>query len=426
MAPARYSRVAIALHWAIALALAGQVAMGLRLEHIPRGPELFWFYQLHKSIGITILLLSLARLGVRLVRGRPPGEPDSPLLARLASLVHAGFYLVMIGGPLTGWLLVSTSRIRVPTLLFHILPWPHLPVHEGARRAVHEIAETAHGALAWIGIGLFLLHVAGAVRHQLLLGEPLIERMLPGRGRFRSLWTATAAFAGLIALVLAAAGVGGLLQAPRQTALAASARMAAIPATAPPSPAAPAAEPTPSAATDEPPPAEVPAWTVSPGGALGFTARWTGQPIEGSFARWRANIRFAPEALDRSSIRVTVDLASASTGDGQRDQMLTGDEFLAAAAHPTAIFTADKIRSRGGDRYEARGTLELRGAKRPATLAFTLNIAGSRATVSGDARIDRTAFGVGIGEWAATDQIAAEVAIRFAFTAVRREEGARR
>ena len=118
-------------------------------------------------------------------------------------------------------------------------------------------------------------------------------------------------------------------------------------------------------------------------------------------------------------IRVTVDLASADTGDGQRDDSLKGSDFFDIGAHPAAVFTAREIRHLGGDRYEARGTLDLRGASKPATLRFTLRIDGDRAHVSGTARIDRTAFGVGQGEWAATDAIAAGVDIAFAFTATR-------
>src|SRR3546814_13976935 len=93
----------------------------------------------------------------------------------LAGIVHWLFYLVMILGPVTGWLLVSTARVQVPTLLYGLLPWPHLPVG----RALHEPAEAIHGAMAWLAIGLFLLHIIGALRHQWLLGKPELQRMIP-------------------------------------------------------------------------------------------------------------------------------------------------------------------------------------------------------------------------------------------------------
>lgn len=406
----RYSYTAITLHWLLALLLAFQIALGWALEG-NNSPELFARYQLHKSIGISILLLSLARLAIRLFASRPPAS-DGPAWTRaLASTVHWLFYLVMILGPVTGWLLVSTARVQVPTLLYGILPWPHLPVG----RSWHEPAETIHGAMAWLAIGLFLLHIAGALRHQWLLGKPELQRMIPfaqGRG--------VGAAIGALALVGAAFVAG-------QTIYPDKARPSAEKGTAAPIAAAPAA-PLPTE-SDKAAPAEETApedatqpladWTVASGGRLGFTARWNGEAIDGRFSRWRAAIRFSPDELARSRIRVTVDLASADTGDGQRDDSLKSSDFFDTGAHPSAVFTARDIRHLGGDRYEARGTLDLRGVSKPATLRFTLRIDGDKARVTGTARVDRTAFGVGQGEWAATDAIAAGVDVAFSFTATR-------
>ncbi len=408
----RYSYTAITLHWLIALLLAFQIALGWALEG-NNSPELFARYQLHKSIGISILLLSLARLVIRLFVSRPPAS-DGPAWTRaLASTVHWLFYLVMILGPITGWLLVSTARVQVPTLLFGLVPWPHLPVG----RSWHESAESIHGAMAWLAIGLFALHIAGAFRHQWLLGKPELQRMIPfARGK-------AAGFAlGALALVGAAFVAGQMIYPDKARSVAE--KGIAAPVTALPTPPSP-----PTAGSDEAAAPEEAApedntqpladWTVASGGRLGFTARWNGEAVDGRFGRWRASIRFSPDELAKSTIRVTVDLASADTGDGQRDDSLKGSDFFDIGAHPAAVFTAREIRHLGGDRYEARGTLDLRGASKPATLRFTLRIDGDKAHVSGTARIDRTAFGVGQGEWAATDAIAAGVDIAFAFTATR-------
>lgn len=413
MPATRYSYTAITLHWLIALLLAFQIALGWALEG-DNGPELFARYQLHKSVGITILLLSLARLAARLFTPRPPAS-DGPVWPRmLANTVHWLFYVVMILGPLTGWLLVSTARVQVPTLLYGIVPWPHLPVG----RAWHEPAESIHGAMAWLAIGLFLLHIAGALRHQWLLGKPELQRMIP----FAS-GKAEGAAIGALALV-AAAFVAGTIIYPDKSQP--SAKPAAAQAAAPVVPAAPIAADKGSDEADakpEPEPEEtmqpLADWTVASGGRLGFTARWNGEAVDGRFGRWRAAIRFSPDDLAQSAIRVTVDLASADTGDGQRDDSLKGSDFFDTGAHPNAVFASRDIRHLGDERYEARGTLDLRGVKKPATLRFTLRIDGDRARVAGTARIDRTAFGVGQGEWAATDVIAASVDIDFSFSATR-------
>jgi len=412
MHPQRYSYTAITLHWLLALLLAFQISLGWALEG-HNSPELFARYQLHKSVGITILLLSLVRLAVRLFTPRPAAS-DGPAWTRaLAGTVHWLFYLVMILGPVTGWLIVSTARVQVPTLLYGIVPWPHLPVG----RSWHEPAETIHGAMAWLAIGLFLLHIAGALRHQWLLGKPEIQRMIPfARGK------AVGAAIGALALIFAAMAVGKLVHAdkPRTTTEKADTPVAA-PVAAPTA----AGEEKKTEETGEPetkpedeaqPLAD---WTVGSGGKLGFTARWNGEAINGSFGRWDADIRFRPDDLAASRIKVGVDLASADTGDAQRDDSLKGSDFFDSGAHPKAVFTARDIRHLGGDRYEARGTLDLRGVKKPATIAFTLRIDGDKARVTGNARIDRTAFGVGQGEWAATDAIAASVNIDFSFGATR-------
>lgn len=420
MSPTRYSYAAIALHWVIAFALAFQIALGWALDG-PDTLELFSRYQLHKSVGITILVLSLLRLAIRFTAPRP-APSDGPAWTRmLASAVHALFYVVLIAGPLTGWILVSTARVQVPTLLWGAIPWPHLPVGRGW----HDPAEAVHGLLAWVAIGLFLLHIAGALRHQWLLGKPELQRMIPfARGR------AVPVAIGALLLISGAMALGGSIYPDRAAPDPSPARDRPVePAPAETAAAAentqmPASEAEAEAETEEEPvkaPEPLSPWAVEPGGRLGFTASWSGQAIEGRFENWRAEIRFSPDQLETSSIRATVDLASVGTGDGQRDSSLKGSDFFDTAAHPAAVFTANSFRRAGDDRYEARGTLDLRGVARPVTLRLRLRIKEDRAEVRGTARIDRTDFGVGQGQWASTDAIAGKVDIDFSFSARRRD-----
>ena len=158
-------------------------------------------------------------------------------------------------------------------------------------------------------------------------------------------------------------------------------------------------------------------WNITPGGRLGFTAQWNGDAVNGSFGRWIGKIRFSPDDLPNSTIRAEVDLASANTSDSQRDDMLQGSDFFNAAAHPKAVFNAASMRHSGGNRYRASGSLSMHGTSRPVSLDFTLDIKDDVARVSGSTRLNRTSFGVGSGEWAATDQIADGVAVNFAFSA---------
>ncbi|MCB2114389.1 MAG: cytochrome b [Parvularculaceae bacterium] len=182
----RYTPVAIALHWLIAILLVGQLAGGFYMHGLPKEQaELkFELYQLHKSFGVTILFLTLIRLGWRLTH-RAPALPDAMAAWEKAAArgAHAGFYVLLVALPLAGWLVVSASPLAdsVPTYLFGVIPWPHLPFFEGVedRRALsHEIAEI-HEYLAFAMIALIVLHLGAALKHQFINRDGVLGRMLP-------------------------------------------------------------------------------------------------------------------------------------------------------------------------------------------------------------------------------------------------------
>ena len=404
----RYSTGAILLHWIIALAIAFQLALGFSMPKDERGFELF---QLHKSVGITILLLSLARLAWRLTH-RPPPAVEGGFQGFLAKAVHTLIYVFIIGMPLTGWAVVSTSRIEIPTVFWGVIPWPHLPLSN----ALNGVAEEAHEILAWIGVALILLHVAGALRHQFLVKDGLLRRMGPGGSAWAAGLLALAVVAVYFATgmkiagdVVAAGGYDAVEEdAPEQS---------RVPL------AAPTATPTPEAeeteAEEEETAGPPPVWTIQPGGRLGFTVASGSDSYRGSFSDWKGAIRFDPENPESADIRMTIRLASASLGDATMDETLQGAEFFASAANPTATWRSTSVRRTRPNRYSASGTLSLKGASRPQSLNFTLSGEGLRRRVEGSASIDRTAFGIGTGETGAG--LGNSVTLNFAFDAVGRE-----
>ena len=107
----RYSTGAVLLHWAIALALAFQLALGFSMPKDERG---FALFQLHKSVGITILLLTLARLAWRLTH-HPPPAVESGFNGFLAKAVHTLLYVFMVGMPLTGWAVTEGAGRSYPS-----------------------------------------------------------------------------------------------------------------------------------------------------------------------------------------------------------------------------------------------------------------------------------------------------------------------
>ena len=183
----RYSTVAIVLHWLIALLILANIVLAWTFQNIPKGLLEFKLIQLHKSFGITVLLLSVLRLAWRLMNPPPP-EPPMPTWQRwAAATVHWGFYVIMIGMPLSGWAMVSTSSLNLPTMLYGVIPWPHIALlHDlplASRKLWGAWMGNTHATLAWIAYGLIALHVAAALKHQFFDRDNLIYRMAPFLGR---------------------------------------------------------------------------------------------------------------------------------------------------------------------------------------------------------------------------------------------------
>lgn len=407
--PLRYRPMAIILHWAIAALLLFQLGLGWHMADMPRSAVMFAAFQFHKSIGMAILLLSLLRVAVRVASPRPAPVEGPRWQTRLASGVHGLLYLFMIGGPLTGWALVSTASVAVPTLLFHTVPLPHLPISHGW----HDGIEAGHSLLAWLGAGLIALHIGGALKHQLAARreEWVVPRMMPAH--VRSVWGAVVLALGVLGIAFALPWV--LYRAPS-----AAAAPFAPAAPAPAASEAPPVEETPVAtASAEPDKPLTHDWAIEPGGRLGFSATVNGGPVEGRFGKWTGKVTYDPDHPQAAKLAVTVQLASASSGDQTRDSMLQGPEFFGSSPMGRAVFTASGFKPLGSGKFSADGALAINGVKVPVTLNFDLKIAEDKATVKGSARLDRIALHVGTGQWSATDQIGAEVGLSFSLKAHR-------
>lgn len=178
--PTRYSKVAISLHWLIALMIIGLLIVGFVMGEIDKAnPLKYQLYQLHKSFGITVLALSLLRLVWRLTHRTPPLPPESKRWEKaIAHLTHFGFYGLMIGLPLVGWLGVSTSPLKIPTMIFGLFQLPHLPFFQNTPGASHQLFEL-HETMAYILIGLLCLHAGAALKHHFMLKNDVVLRMTP-------------------------------------------------------------------------------------------------------------------------------------------------------------------------------------------------------------------------------------------------------
>jgi cytochrome b561 len=172
----QYSRTAVALHWLLALLITGVAGVGWYMMEIEDEPGSGWYFANHKSVGIVIALLVVARLAWRLVN-RPQPLPDSVPIwqARLATATQALLYLAMFLMPLTGYLGASYSKQGVQFFGMATPAWA-LPDHDTAERFFD-----IHGVLIWVLVALVAAHVLGALKHLFIDKDGVFERM-----RFRA------------------------------------------------------------------------------------------------------------------------------------------------------------------------------------------------------------------------------------------------
>ena len=181
MPSARYTSVAVVLHWLLALGILGLLAIGLAMTQLLLTPMMqFRLYQLHKSVGVTSLLLVILRLIWRLLH-RPPPMPDTmpQFEKRAAESTHILLYFLMLGLPLSGWALVSASVFNIPTVLYGIIPWPNMPVLSSLsdKAPVEATLKTLHAYGAWLLLAVLALHLGAVLRHQFILRDDVLRRM---------------------------------------------------------------------------------------------------------------------------------------------------------------------------------------------------------------------------------------------------------
>ena len=161
-----------------------------------------------------------------------------------------------------------------------------------------------------------------------------------------------------------------------------------------------------------PAPALAAEWTVDPGkSAVGFSGVQLGVPFSGRFARFEATVAFDPAKPEAGHASVLVDLASARTGDVQRDEALPQKDWFDVTGAAQARFEATRFLDKGGGDYEAPGTLTIRGTSRPVTLPFHLTLDRGRAHAVGHVSLVRTDFGVGQGPWASGQWVGLDVGV---------------
>jgi cytochrome b561 len=296
-----------------------------------------------------------------------------------------------------------------------------------------------HGVLGWAMLALAALHVAAALKHQLLDRDEVLANMVPGLPTAQPIEGSPARLAtlgfGLGATTLLAAialytvftfPAGAPAPPPPVSTFETVETTTSVPT---PPPAAPS-RPTTATTTSTMPPAISPpgqaaasTWRVNAtASSVGFSFVYQdpengNTTFNGRFTRWHANIRFDANDLAHSSAVVTIETGSATDGVDIHDRGLPAPEWFDAAGHPTAEFRTTAIR-RQGDGYEAVAQLTIKGHTKTVTLPFTLSIDGAHASMRGHLAIDRRDFDIGVHS-DANDMISQSVNISIRVDATR-------
>jgi len=394
-----YSRGAIVLHWLIALGIIAQLVMGFLMVRAaplaatfqePASPSFldtaivrtvhfaqqtqFSFFQWHKTIGILVLLLSIARIVWRLMNKPPEKAPMSAIERITADIVTFFFYALMIIVPVIGWIIVSTSPTQFPTRLFLIpeLVWPNLPL--GVNSNTEHYAANAHALLAYSFVFLIFLHIGGALKHSIFDHVPELSRMsLIGSLPHKRTARGSVIVSSLFVLVLA----GGAFLFNHYY------NQPAIPA------AATDASPMTGADTSQS------GWVIDKQkSSLSYEVPFSGEPVKGRVGNWDAVIRFDPTAPAKAHAEIMIDARSISYAHPYVASSLLGADGFNVAEYPQVHAVLNHF-SKDSNGWQATGTITIRGKTKPLTLNFVYQEANGHAIIKGGADIDRLAFDLG-------------------------------
>lgn len=394
----RYNAVARFLHWVIAFLIMGMLALGLTMESVNYGIPRHEVYDLHKSIGLIILALAIARLFWRFFSIAPEVlDTHASWEKVLAKAAHIFLYVAMIGMPLSGWLM-SDAGGRPPTF-FGLDIIPRLVESNDAQR---DLFGALHYWLAMGLIGVIGLHVAGALKHHIIDKDATLRRMAGNRLQwFKAIFVIL-----IMDIGLSAAAFLFL----KDTVLEKVVSPAGVARTAP------AALPDLSALTAH-------EWQIDPRhSALAFEVMVMGAPFSVNINKFGGSIILDPDNMRMARADITIDMNDLASGDISRDDTMRSSEWFAAGQWPQARYVTQTIEKMDGHNYIAIGNLTIRDVTMPLAIPFTLKFIESgevrKALMEGRVVLRRLDFGVGQGEWQSTEAVGDDVMVTIMLTAL--------
>ena len=170
----RYDGTAIALHWITAILIVANLTLGLSMVGLPISPRKLHWYLWHKSIGVTIFVLTSARLFWRVLHPPPPPVPMPRWQQRASALSHGALYALLFLIPVSGYLYSSATGVQVVWL--GLVPLPELVPKD---KALGDALKIVHVTLNSLLVAVVFIHVAAAVRHHFFEHDAMLSRMMP-------------------------------------------------------------------------------------------------------------------------------------------------------------------------------------------------------------------------------------------------------
>lgn len=391
--PQRYGGITKTFHWVTALLILTLLPLGLFANDLPydTSEEIArkaWYFSLHKTLGVTVFFVALARIIWALTQPKPGLlNADHKVESFAAETVHWVLYGALVIVPLSGWIGHAAAAGFAP------IWWPF---GQGLPLVPKSVGiEHFFGALHWVAtkvlFAALLLHFLGAVKHHVIDRDATLMRMLPGEPAIGPLPEQHHSSAPLFSAVIIwglAVTIGGVLATTRSDAETSTpAQLTEV-------------------ASD---------WTVQDG-TVEITVVQFGSEVTGSFADWTAAIRFDETIENGTAGDVTATINIGSLTLGSVTQQAMGPDFFDATTFPTAVFMGDI--QRGPDSYAAVGTLTIKENSVPVTFPFDLTVTDDTATLRATLTLDRRDFSIG-DSMADTSSLAFEVNVRITLTAAR-------
>lgn len=171
-----YSGTAKLLHWLVAISVLSIAPIAIWMTRTSPGPLKDNLYNLHKSLGVLILILMLLRIAYRLTHGAPAPDPSiEPWQRVVSSTVHTLLYILLLAMPILGY--TANSAFGASTPFFGLFELPQIIAkNDGLSERLFII----HRYTGYAVVALAALHIAAALQHYFIRRDGVLQRMLPG------------------------------------------------------------------------------------------------------------------------------------------------------------------------------------------------------------------------------------------------------